>query len=115
MGKEHRDAQCRAKYEERKVAKDLGCYRKLRRGTDEKEDIEHPFLCIDVKVRKKLGIFTAFEVLQQWAKRVGKIPVLMWRQPHKKTRLVVMEYNDWLKVADKMNWVIKQKGGNDDR
>jgi len=81
------------KKEERTVAKEFGTTRSLMKGTSEKSDIDHPFFCVDVKLRKRWAVDKWFDEIRNYAIKCDKIPILTLRKPHSKRRLAVVDFD----------------------
>ena len=81
------------KAEERKVAKAFGSKRALMKGTSEKSDIDHPFFCVDVKLRKRWEVDKWFSELEDYAQKHNKTPILTLRKPRSRRRLAVVGFD----------------------
>jgi len=81
------------KKEERTVAKEFGTTRALMKGTLEKSDIDHPFFCVDVKLRKRWEVDKWFSELEDYAQKHNKTPILTLRKPRSRRRLAVVGFD----------------------
>jgi len=86
------------KYEEREIAKKFGTQRMLKKGSREKSDIDDPIFAVDCKLQKRWDIPKWFSELQKFARKNGKVPILICRHPSKKKRIAVMDADNLISI-----------------
>lgn len=84
---------------ERDIAKQFGTSRQLMKGTAEKADIQHPVFHVDCKLQQRWSIAKWFRDLRGSADKVGKIPLLVVREPKKHLKLVVCELHVFISLC----------------
>ena len=80
---------------ERKTAKALNGQRVSTRPHESNPDVDHDKFAIECKLRAKLAFIPWFEQAKKYAKRSGKIPLLICKQKHSQTEFVVIRLSDF--------------------
>lgn len=86
------------KAHERETARKLGSSRLLQKGRSV-PDVASDRYTIECKYRKTFSIWTLFRDIERKYKKDGKPVILVLKEAGKKGQLVVMDLDEWIKIA----------------